>query len=370
MTKICFFSGDITRSGGTERVATMIANSLAKNHSLKISFLSLTEQNPDTFFPLDSSITRTALGKKWLSPGPSYLKLLPKLRHFLKEEKIDILIDIDIVLDILSLSSTKGLPVKIISWEHFNHSFEMKTPYRRFILKHFTKRTDAVVTLTKHDMSELQKEFHRTERIQVIYNPMEELDISAKNALPDILSRENALITVGRLIPIKGVDYIIMIAKRLLPKHTNWKWYILGDGEEMGYLKEKIAKYHLEKQVILTGRVSDVTPYLAKSKIYVMTSRIEGLPMSLLEAKAYRLPIVSFDILTGPNEIIEHEKSGYLIPPFNYGEMTKRLHTLMTTPELLEDFSLHSQDNIKKFQMETIQTHWENLFKKILVQKS
>ena len=49
-----------------------------------------------------------------------------------------------------------------------------------------------------------------------------------------------------------------------------------------------------------------------KSAIYVLTSLMEGLPMVLLEAKAYRLPIVSFDIETGPDEIVDDGVNGYL----------------------------------------------------------
>ena len=125
MKKICFFSGDITRNGGTERVSAMIANALAKQGFYEILFLSLTEQAKKPFFPLEKNIRHYALGKKWINPGPGYLKVIPLLRSFLKQKAVDIIIDIDIVLDILSIPAAKGLKTKIISWEHFNYGFEM-----------------------------------------------------------------------------------------------------------------------------------------------------------------------------------------------------------------------------------------------------
>ena len=136
MKKICFFSGDITRSGGTERVAAMIANGLQQTGRYEIVFLSLVEKNKDTFFPLDSAVSRYALGKKWISPGPGYLKLLPKIRRFIRQQNIDIIVDIDIVLDILSIPACRGMKVKIVSWDHFNFDFEMSVFYRRMILKY------------------------------------------------------------------------------------------------------------------------------------------------------------------------------------------------------------------------------------------
>ena len=115
LKKICFFSGDITRSGGTERVSAMIANELAKEGRYRIVFLSLTEQEEEPFFELHKKIRRYKLGKKWINAGPGYLKVIPLLRRFLKQMEIDVIIDIDIVLDILSIPAAKGLKTKVVS---------------------------------------------------------------------------------------------------------------------------------------------------------------------------------------------------------------------------------------------------------------
>ena len=107
--KICFFSGDITRSGGTERVSVQLANALQKEHIYDICFMSLTEQQKKPFYPLYPGIRRYRLGEKWINPGPGYLPKIGKLRKFLKEKQIDIIIDIDIVLDVLSIPASRGL---------------------------------------------------------------------------------------------------------------------------------------------------------------------------------------------------------------------------------------------------------------------
>ena len=360
MKKICFFSGDITRNGGTERVSAMIANALAKQGFYEILFLSLTEQAKKPFFPLEKNIRHYALGKKWINPGPGYLKVIPLLRRFLKQKAVDIIIDIDIVLDILSIPAAKGLKTKIISWEHFNYGFEMESLYRRYILKYSVKRTDYVVTLTDGDRKSYGNYLKRAKNISAIYNPMQETD--------GILAEEKEpwLITVGRLIPRKGIDYLAKIAVPILKKYPGWKWLIVGDGEEYPFLQSVIKQNHLEKQLILTGRADDVNNYLKKAQIYVMTSRCEGLPMCLLEAKAFCLPIVSFDIPTGPNEIIEHGRNGYLIPPFDCKEMAEKLMLLIEDMPLREKFATHAQDNIAKFQMKHIIKNWNEVLCSLL----
>lgn len=360
MKKICFFSGDITRNGGTERVSAMIANALAEQGTYAILFLSLTEQAKKPFFPLHKNIRHYALGKKWINPGPGYLKVIPRLRRFLKQQEIDIIIDIDIVLDILSLPAAKGLKTKIISWEHFNYNFEMETFYRRFILKYSVKWTDYIVTLTDGDRNSYAKHLKRTNHISAIYNPMQETE----GVLPD--QKEPWLITVGRLISRKGTDYLAKVAVHVLKKYPDWKWFVIGDGEEYGFLQSTIQQNHLENQLILTGRKENVNDYLKKARIYVMTSRTEGLPMCLLEAKAFCLPSVSFDIMTGPNEIIEHGTNGFLIPPFDCQDMAEKLMLLMGDEALQAQFAAHAQDNLAKFQMEQIIKNWNQVLQSLI----
>lgn len=361
--RICFFSGDITRNGGTERVAVMIANGLS-NRGFSVCFLSLVEQKETPFFDISEAVPRYVLKEdgNWVSPGPEYLPMVPKLRKFLKQQEIKVLIDIDIVLDVLSLPAAAGRETKVISWEHFNVPYEREFLYRRAIL-HLTARfSDYIVTLTRQDQENYEKLLRRKGRITFIYNPIEPKKFSETK-------KEKALITVGRLIERKGIDMLAKIAPRLLKKHKDWKWYMLGDGELRGLLEETVAKYGLEKQLILTGNVTNVEAYLKKSSIYVMTSRIEGLPMCLLEAAGCDLPCVSFDIPTGPAEIIEQGKNGFLISAFDVEKMEKTLDRLMEEDaalnELTEAAAGYRKTLEAKFGKEAILDQWEELLGKL-----
>ena len=154
------------------------------------------------------------------------------------------------------------------------------------------------------------------------------------------------------------MDYLTEVAMRVLKQFPDWKWLVVGSGEEQAFLQRFILKNKMEHQLILTGRTQDVNAYLRKAQIYVMTSRIEGLGMSLLEAKSFSLPSVSFDIPTGPNEIIEDGVNGYLVEPFDCEDMAEKLARLMEDDALRADFAAHAQDNAEKFQMQGILRDW------------
>lgn len=356
---ICFFCGDMTRCGGTEKVSITVANMLHRAGRCRVFFLSLTESDPEPFFPLESGIERHYMNKKWINPGPGYIPMIPKLRRFLKEREIDVIIDIDVVLDCLSIPAAKGLKTKVISWEHFNLQFEQSVLYRRLILKYSVKRSDYVVTLTEGDRAQYRKTLGRGERIRAIYNPMEPA------VLEPGVTRENQIITVGRLAPEKGVDYLAEVAEIVLHKHPDWTWVLLGEGGLRPKLEAEICARHLEGRLILKGRVQDVGSCLQRSKIYVMTSLYEGFPLCLLEAKAYGLPCIAFDVPTGPAELIADGVNGVLIPAFSTGEMAGKILNLMGNGEILEKFSENAGMGLEKCDSAHILAQWHEIIDEI-----
>lgn len=358
MMDICFFSGDITRGGGTERVATVIANGLSRTGKYRISFLSLVEQKEIPFYVILPEIDRYVLkdDRQWVRPGIRYFTFLPALRRFLEKQHIDILVDIDLVLDILSLPAAMGQRVKVVSWEHFNYFFERKIWYRRvsmWLSGHFS---DCIVTLSERDRQHFREMICRRREIIAIENPIR---IPTEE---NTVEKEKILITVGQMIYRKGIDMLAQIVPKILGEHKEWKWYFLGDGEYMGVMKQVQSQYGLEERLILPGIVEDVENYLNRSSIMVMGSREEGLAMCLLEAMAWRVPCIAFDIPTGPLELISHGINGFLISPFDLEDMTGKISLLMEDDVLLERFMQHTTVGMEKFCLETVLKKWEHLF--------
>lgn len=224
---ICFFVGDITRCGGTEKVSTIIANEIVLNKNYRVMFLSLVEQNNFSYFSISADIKRYVLNKKgkWIEPGPGYLFLIPELRRFLKRQSIDIIIDVDIVLDALTIPASVGMAVKVISWEHFHFYFEQKFLYRKMISRFSSLFSDYIITLTRQDKENYKKNLHRIKKIDFIYNPITVSKNRNSLECSKGVFRKNILITVGRIEEIKGADLIIKILPRILSRHKDWQWF-------------------------------------------------------------------------------------------------------------------------------------------------
>ncbi|MFQ9337187.1 MAG: glycosyltransferase [Varibaculum sp.] len=162
------------------------------------------------------------------------------------------------------------------------------------------------MTLTETDRKLYESNLKLKCPIMAIANPMRTL----AEACYDVSSR--LILSAGRLTTRKAL--ICWLRSRSgLPNHPDWQWVILGEGEDRSVLERKIHNAGLDKRLVLKGQVDDMDSYYRQSAMFVMTSRFE-LPLVLLEAKMHRLPLISFDCLTGPSEVIEDGINGTVVP--------------------------------------------------------
>ena len=95
LKKICFFSGDITNSGGTERVGTIIANELSKDDKYNISFVSLVEKQEQPFFEISENINRYSLFDQPVRGLTNIHRISYRLIKLIKQQHFDVIVDID-----------------------------------------------------------------------------------------------------------------------------------------------------------------------------------------------------------------------------------------------------------------------------------
>ena len=360
--RICFLIGDISRSGGTERVTTEIANELCTlKDKYEIHILSLWKQGERNFFEVnDQIITSVLFDQPDVNFKKSYLKIVHSIRKYIKNNHIDVLIDVDTVLDVFSIPATRFTKTKFIAWEHFNYYENLGVKFRDWGRKLSARFADAIITITNEDRGYFQENLKLHCPIYTIYNPITLPETSIQYDL-----NSKMILSAGRLTYQKGFDLLIEVAKEVFQKYPDWKWIILGEGEQRKELEQKILRYQLQEHVILKGNVKNIEDYYKEAAIFALTSRYEGFGLVLTEAKSYRLPCVSFKCKAGPSEIILDDVNGYLIESFDIKEMSQKICHLIEDENKRKQFSDHALDDTDKYAKNNVIQKWINLLEHI-----
>lgn len=356
-------------TGGLERMTVSLANELAKRgYNISIITLDFFEKS---YFEIDRSIKIFTLQQHErdkslefkggrLSRMKTHYTLFSRLNKIIRQNRIEVLIASGI------LTSTLWLPVKIwnkklkvILWEHLNATMQGDRYVKaRQIAK---KHADAIVVLTEQNKELYMEESDSKLPIFVRNNfmdkyPAEKAALKSKNVL-----------AVGRYDTQKGFDILIDIWGEVKknPASNGWILKIVGDGEEKEKIKKLIAEKELEESVNLIDATPNVAQYYLDASMYVMTSRYEGLPVVLIEAQSYGLPIVSFDCMTGPREVITKGEDGFLIPMDDKKEMAQKMIELMSDEELRISMGKKAKENSQRFKKELIIEQWEELIEEL-----
>jgi glycosyltransferase involved in cell wall biosynthesis len=114
---------------------------------------------------------------------------------------------------------------------------------------------------------------------------------------------KRVIVNVGRLVQAKGQWHLIRAFSDVIKKIPELNLIIIGEGELESYLKELIIEMGLEKNVFLLGYQKNPFKFIAKSQLFAMSSLYEGFPVTLVEAAACKIPVLSTNCRSGPSEI-------------------------------------------------------------------
>ena len=174
------------------------------------------------------------------------------------------------------------------------------------------------------------------------------------------------VIAVGRYTHQKGFERLIEAWRLLSGRVQGWRLDIIGDGEERAALQGLIDAYGLEASVTLTRPTNDMPAVYNSASLVAMSSRYEGLPMILVEAQAYGLPIVSFDCKCGPADVVKDGVTGYLVPEGDIEALAQRLEVLMRDDELRKQMGTAAREASERYSVERVMARWVELFETVV----
>ncbi len=351
--RIAFFIGNMSHSGGTERVLSVIANELS-GRGYGVSVISLWGESP-SFFPLQKGIH-----VYWAEQGRHRKGILGNLSYLtavLRHERPEALIDVDMILGCYTFFLKHKLrDLRWISWEHFNYYYHFrKNRLLRKVIRRIAGRcADQLVVLTEEDKGYYQENMRLSCGISRIYNPLPyKMEIYKKEELPVIFA-------AGRLTRAKGFDLLIRSWSLLEKRYPQWKVVLAGGGEEEKRLKRQAGKAGLQR-FYFAGAVADIERYYEKSAFFVLPSRDEGFGMVLVEAMHFCLPVVAYKCKAGPAEIVDDGETGFLAEPEDVTAFAEKMRVLIENEEMRRAMGEKAKQSVKRFDRKRIADEWESL---------
>ncbi|RPE00282.1 glycosyltransferase family 4 protein [Candidatus Pantoea deserta] len=340
MKKIVLVIKDAYSYAGTENICNFMSECLGETHDVTIYSL---EGSGKPFYPFEHAKSIVSF-----EGHSNPIKSIVKRIH---EEDVDSVFLISmgrlsVMFAFWSLLSGKKKRFKAYACEHIAiNSFSKPIKLLKYLLLRYY---DQVIVLTDKDHQVFSRWRIPSKQIPnpVVYKAFERR------------SRSRQALAVGRLDHQKGFDLLLDIWRDFAQTHPDWTLVIAGDGELRQQLEDQAAALGITGSVNFVGRVSNINDYYRDSDMALMTSRYEGLPLVLLEAKSWSLPVVAYDCPTGPQEIINEGEDGFLVPMNDKATFLARMDRLASDDALFYAMSQNTQITALKFDGKQIKQSW------------
>jgi glycosyltransferase involved in cell wall biosynthesis len=349
---VLFIVHSLAESNGTERAVVNVANNLVEQEC-NVTILSLQTQGSECHFYINPNVNIKSLELMSHSKLIIYIRalflLVRHIRKFNYSHVIGSLVYINI-----TLSATKWLyNAGLIVCEHV--PYEHPNVIVRIIRRFFYRQAQAVICLNKTEYNKFNRIF---KSVIVAPNIIEDSPIQSK-------LNNNKILCVSRMSHEKGIDILLDVLKVFYSKKSNriYMMDIVGDGPLLSELKSKSVLLGLEPWVSFCGKISNIFDSYVNSDLLLVTSRYEGFGLVIAEAMSCSVPVIAFDVESGPRHIINSEENGVLIKPFEIEDFAAEMTLILNDKDKLRKLSVSAKKSSTQFNGSNVISIWLEIIK-------
>ena len=278
-----------------------------------------------------------------------------------------------------------NVPIVIHTFHgHVFHSYfgKVKTNLFKAIERNLAKKSDAIVAISNIQKEELVKthKICKADKMHVIplgfdLEPFHQKRINSRTSEREkwkLAEDEVAIAIVGRLAPVKNHSFFFDVITEVLSKTTkSVKVFVVGDGAEREKIvrrAKEINKSH-DNRITLTSWISDIGEFNSAMDIEKLTSNNEGTPVSLIEAQAGGIPVISTDV-GGVRDIVLNGDTGFVVAVNDQESYVNCMLELIEDENKREKMSQNGWTFVQdKFHYKTLARNMDILYKDLLEKK-
>ena len=362
--KICCVISSLG-AGGAERTVSLLANRWAARGQ-DVTIVTVAAPASD-HYELDPRVERLALDLETESHSlaqavTNNVAKIRGLRRTVASLAPDVVISFVEKLNVLILFSCVGLGVPVVVSEQVHPVYYDMGRIWSLLRRLAYPLANALVVQTEA-MRSWAKRVVPVRRTHVIPSPVGE---QFSNSVSGVQSpRKPIVLAVGRLVSQKGFDLLIRAFREVIQRHPKWSLVIVGQGPKEAELKDLATTLLPPGSVLFAGVVKDPERYYRTAGLFVLPSRFEGFPNTLLEAMAAGCAVIATDAPGGMSEIVRHGVDGLLVAPEDVGILARGMDRLMTDADERSRLGTRALEVSTRFGVDRVLALWENVISEV-----
>ena len=263
---------------------------------------------------------------------------------------------------------------------HIFHSYfgKIKTALFKNIERYLARKSTGIIAISEIQKKELCEIHKIAPKGKTTVIPLGfDLDIFQENyesnrthtrTKYDIEQNTIAIAIVGRLTAIKDHSFFLDVIEELeIQSDKKVKIFIVGDGDMKSEIEERLIPMQKKGiQISLTSWIYDIAEFNAGMDIMCLTSKNEGTPVSLIEAQASNIPVISTEV-GGVADIVEENETGFIIPRKNKREFVSKLKLLVENDELRLKMKKKGWQNVhQKYSYQRLAKDMESFYQSLI----
>ena len=339
--------------------------------SNKVNFINLYIRYKNRSLPSRLSQCKSFIPAGWLYDFCDYIgsdyDFYLQLKRYLKNQLVDISISFMPPANTINSLACRNLKVKSIITNHNvpKHDYENinrwgRNRVERYLRKKMVSKADVIHVL----FEEFSNWFSKVEKdkIKVIHNYVSDHFFESYGDI----KKENLIIAVGRLAPVKNYKVLIEAFGMIWKKYPDWKVEIYGVGPQKKELSDLVIEKNLQNSVLLKGHTKNIEKELERAKFFAHPALHEGFGLSVAEALAKELPVIAFSDCDGVNQFVFNGLNGIMVERDSGSEgYAEAMSTLISNEKQLDKLTKNSRQSVFVFNQETYYKNWQYLISSI-----
>lgn len=358
--KIIFYIGSLGR-GGAERVVVNLAEYFqTEGYQVVIA----TKEQEKEEYPIPSGVSRLLvdISDEEISGNRirNFIKRIKRLNSTWKKEQPDLIVSFIKKNNLMAILSSRGLYVPVLVAIR-SAAFREYPGLYKYIARILFRKAEGVIVQTSEQAEYFGKRIYK--KATILPNAIN------ANFIGKVYDgyRKNEIVTVGRIDDNKNQKMLVEAFSLIAAKFPSTQVIIYGDGEGKTKLEQLIQEKKLGNRVLLAGHQTDIKSKIEKARIFVLTSRVEGMPNAMIEAMALGLVPISTDFGGGGvKQLIQDGKNGYIVAVDDVKALSEKIEMVLTDEKLEESLRKNAIVVQEKLNPDIVYSQWKDYFEKFI----